>query len=142
MMKTYIGTKILNATPMTRGRYNDYRNWSAPAGEDQAVAGYMVEYLDGGASNDSRHTGYISWSPAEQFDVAYVEIGDVSGMPAHQQRVVAEKAELDNRLKGLVLFFRTTTFKTLPVAEQSLLSEQARVMAKYSDILARRRAAF
>jgi len=56
---------------MTRGEYNTYRNWELPANEDGADEGYLVEYLDGGKANDSRHLGYISWSPKEQFDKAY-----------------------------------------------------------------------
>lgn len=56
---------------MTRAAYNEYRGWELPANENGEDAGYLVEYLDGGKANDSRHTGYISWSPAEQFDNAY-----------------------------------------------------------------------
>jgi len=77
-MKTYIGTELINAKPMTRGEYNDYRNWTPPVGEDQASTGYLVEYLDGGMPHDSRHAGYISWSPAEQFDNAYRETSGLS----------------------------------------------------------------
>jgi hypothetical protein len=69
--RTYIGTKRVQAWPMSRGAYNQYRGWGAPAGEDQSVDGYLVEYLDGGKPNDARHPGYISWSPKEQFDAAY-----------------------------------------------------------------------
>ena len=68
---TYIGTKLIQAWPMTRAAYNEYRGWKPPEGEDQAVDGYLVEYLDGGKPCDSRHAGYISWSPKEQFDNAY-----------------------------------------------------------------------
>ena len=70
-MKTYIGTKIVNATPMTRGDYNAYRGWTLPADENGEDAGYLVEYLDGDQSNHPNHVGYISWSPAEVFDRAY-----------------------------------------------------------------------
>lgn len=70
-MKTYIGTKILNAKPMTRGDYNDFRGWTLPADEDGEDAGYLVEYLDGGKPNTATHAGYVSWSPMEQFEAAY-----------------------------------------------------------------------
>lgn len=59
---------------MTRGEYNDYRGWQYPEGEDQTVVGYLVEYEDGGKANDSRHAGYISWSPADVFERAYKEV--------------------------------------------------------------------
>lgn len=77
-MKTYIGTKLIQAQPMTRGDYNDYRNWVLPANEDGTDAGYLVEYLDGGKPNDDRHAGYISWSPKAQFDAAYRDCSGIA----------------------------------------------------------------
>lgn len=70
-MQLHIGTKMVTAQPMTRQAYNDYRGWTLPADENGADDGYLVEYMDGGKSNDSRHAGYISWSPKAQFDAAY-----------------------------------------------------------------------
>ena len=70
-MKKFIGTKMVIATPMNRQQYNDYRDWPLPDGEDGADDGYLVEYTDGGKPNHPNHTGYISWSPKEQFDAAY-----------------------------------------------------------------------
>lgn len=70
-MKTYIGTKVVRAAPMTRGEYNAMRGWSLPIGEDPADAGYLVEYTDGGKANHPDFKGYISWSPADVFDCAY-----------------------------------------------------------------------
>lgn len=62
-MKRYIGTKIINATPMNRGEYNRYRGWPIPADEDPTDKGYLVQYSD----------GYESWSPEKQFNEAYKE---------------------------------------------------------------------
>lgn len=70
-MNTYIGTKIIKASPMTRGAYNDYRGWTIPADENPAEEGYLVEYTDGGLPNHSQHAGYISWSPKDVFEKAY-----------------------------------------------------------------------
>jgi len=72
-MKTYIGTKVLRATPMNRLEYNNVRGWTLPADENGADEGYLVEYTDGGKPNTTTHAGYVSWSPKEQFDRAYVE---------------------------------------------------------------------
>lgn len=77
-MKKYIGTKIVNATPMSRVDYNEYRGWVLPANEEGSDEGYLVEYTDGGKANDARHVGYISWSPKAQFDAAYSE---TTGLP-------------------------------------------------------------
>ena len=62
-MKTFIGTKIIKASPMTRGEYNHYRGWNIPENENPDDAGYLVEYSD----------GYQSWSPEKQFEEAYRE---------------------------------------------------------------------
>lgn len=78
LMKTYIGTKLIHALPMTRQAYNDYRGWELPANEDGADEGYLVEYVDGGRANDSRHFGYISWSPKDVFERAYRPVENMS----------------------------------------------------------------
>lgn len=63
-------------------------------------------------------------------------------MQPHQERVVTEKTELDERLGKLTSFFETQTFAGLANAEQARLSRQAAVMREYSDVLAERIAAF
>lgn len=73
-MKNYIGTKLLRARPMNRLDYNQYRNWALPENENGEDEGYLVEYQDGGSSNDPRHKGYISWSPKDVFERTYKEI--------------------------------------------------------------------
>ena len=72
-MKSYIGTKVVNATSMTRADYNTLRGWTLPADEDGADAGYLVEYTNGSKPNHKDFAGYVSWSPEEQFDRAYRE---------------------------------------------------------------------
>lgn len=72
-METYIGTKIINAISMTRGKWCGYRGWALPADEDGADEGYLVEYTDGGKANHPDFKGYISWSPKAQFEAAYRE---------------------------------------------------------------------
>lgn len=76
-MKRYIGTKIVDARPMSRREYNEYRGWTLPINENGDDQGYLIEYRDGGVGNDSRHQGYISWSPAEVFARAYVCTADI-----------------------------------------------------------------
>ena len=141
-MKTYIGTKIIQATPMNRADYNDYRAWELPANENGADEGYLVEDTNGGKANDSRHVGYISWSPNEQFEKAYIDVPDVSALQPHQARVVAEKADLDDRRDKLYAFVQTGSFDSLPRDERDLLVNQYDAMRLYSNVLARRIEAF
>jgi hypothetical protein len=72
-MKQYIGTKRLNAKPMTRADYNTFRGWTLPADEDGSDDGYLVEYTDGGKANTEAYLGYISWSPKDVFERSYNE---------------------------------------------------------------------
>ena len=60
-MFSYIGTKIIDAEPMCRGDYNNYRCWSTPENENPDDFGYFIRYPD----------GYESWSPKKQFEDAY-----------------------------------------------------------------------
>jgi len=70
-MQSYIGTKVINAKPMTRAEYNLFRGWELPKDENGADAGYLVEYTDGGKANTSQYQGYVSWSPETVFNKAY-----------------------------------------------------------------------
>lgn len=45
-MKRYIGTKIIEAEPLTLGDYNLYRGWQIPADEDPAEKGYLNIQMD------------------------------------------------------------------------------------------------
>lgn len=67
-MKRFIGTKVIEAKPMTRGEYNKYRGWTIPADENPADEGYLVKYSD----------DYESWSPKKQFDEAYRECDNMT----------------------------------------------------------------
>lgn len=77
-MKTYVGTKTINAKPMTRAAYNEFRGWALPADENGDDEGYLVEYTDGGKPNTPHYEGYVSWSPREQFEKAYHEVTSLS----------------------------------------------------------------
>lgn len=70
-MTRHLGTKVINAKPMTRQAYNDLRGWDLPADEDGADAGYLVEYADGQRPNVPEFDGYVSWSPADVFERSY-----------------------------------------------------------------------
>lgn len=69
--QVFVGVKSLQAKPMTRGDYVALRGWELPADENASDEGYFVEYED----------GYISWSPASQFEAAYVFVGDSEYKP-------------------------------------------------------------
>lgn len=53
-MTQHIGVKLINAYPMTRLAYNDFRGWELPSDENGSDEGYLVEYLDGGKPNTDR----------------------------------------------------------------------------------------
>jgi len=74
----HIGTKLLLATAMTLGDYNQYRGWNIPADQNTEDKGFLVEYIDGGKSNHPDHKGYISWSPEDVFHNAYKASGEMS----------------------------------------------------------------
>lgn len=67
-MKQYIGTKIIQAKPMSRGDYNRYRGWPIPENENPEDKGYLVKYPD----------GYESWSPEDVFVEAYRECDNMT----------------------------------------------------------------
>lgn len=60
----------------------------------------------------------------------------------HQQRVVVEKVELDEKLTKLQAFVKTEKFAGLSVTERALLLDQEVAMKTYSAILRERIARF
>lgn len=103
--KTYIGTKVIHALPMTRQAYNDYRGWQLPDNEDGADDGYLVEYVDGGKANDPRHAGYISWSPKDVFERAYRPVENMSfGLAIEALKAGKTVARAGWNGKGMFLF--------------------------------------
>lgn len=57
----------------------------------------------------------------------------------HQQRVVNERAELDEKINKLNSFIEEgTIFPTLSELEQGLLKDQLDAMQVYSDLLTKR----
>ena len=141
-MNHYFGGKIVKAVPMTRQEYNDYRGWSLPADEVGEDKGFLVEYIDGGEPNHSNHQGYISWSPEAVFKNSYLDMGDVAHLQPHQQRVVAEKVELEDRLTKLNAFVQSVRFATVDSDERSRLLTQVQVMSMLLSVLEERIAAF
>ena len=138
----HIGTKQLKAIPMTLGQYNAYRGWQMPDGEMPDTDGYLVEYTDGGKANHPDHAGYISWSPRQVFEDAYLPMGQIEHLAPHQQRVVGEKVQLDDRLTKLRAFLDGKAKDLVSPAEYRRMRLQADAMGVYSDVLADRIAAF
>lgn len=66
----------------------------------------------------------------------------MTDLKPHQQRVVDEKAALDENLGKLLTFHSTTVFSALDDAEQNRLVRQSVAMDDYSKILGERIAAF
>lgn len=129
----YAGTKLLKATPMTRGQYNAFRGWDMPPGEDCNDPGYTVEYQDRlGQPNIAGFEGYVSWSPANVFEATY--------RPAVTplDRIGIELAELDARTDKLYAFISTQQFAELPELQRDLLVAQFSVMQGYQRVLAAR----
>ena len=133
-MNTYVGTKIVQAFPMSREGYNNFRGWQLPADEDGSDEGYLVVYPDSKA-NTEQYEGYVSWSPKKQFEDAYTDLGDINHLPGFQQRLVGELAQLKEKISGLAKYLKGPEFLKMNFLDRSKLEEQHRVMGFYKDIL-------
>jgi hypothetical protein len=136
---TYIGTKVVRAVAMTRAEYNIYRGWALPENENGDDNGFLVEYVDGGATNVEGHAGYVSWSPWDVFARAYEAPTRVEPkVETYRDRMKEELNDLLMDITKLTAFTNTKTFKNLPQVEQDDLVEQCEHMIRYSDVLIRR----
>lgn len=137
-MQQYIGTKNVNATPMTRIEYHKLRGFPVFVSQpDDDDAGYMVEYTDGDVPGTC---GYTNWVTKAKFEAAYVKLPDTFGDYApHQQRVLAEEVALYAKLEALTVFVHINPiFLTLAAHEQELLRKQLEAMETYNEILNQR----
>lgn len=71
-MKKYIGTKLVEAKPMTRGEYGAAIGKPITVGPNPGEGGYLVRYAD----------GYESWSPKDVFEKAYLKVDDNKNLPS------------------------------------------------------------
>ena len=121
-MKKYIGTKQIEAEPMTMGEAyekNLLRAGRVPNESEKDKAGYHTKYED----------GYESWSPAEPFEKAY----KVADTPL--DRMIIEYDELKQKIDKLDVFLDSERFKTLDEKVKGLLSSQYHIMIAYSIVL-------
>ena len=124
-MKKYIGTKQIEAEPMTMGEAyekNLLRAGRVPNESEKDKAGYHTKYED----------GYESWSPAEPFEKAY----KVADTPL--DRMIIEYDELKQKIDKLDVFLDSEKFKTLDEKVKGFLSSQYHIMIAYSVVLTER----
>lgn len=125
-MKKYIGTKQVEAEPMTLGEFikqsgrNPYANSGDLHTDDEP--GYIVKYQD----------GYVSWSPKETFEEAY-KIADTA-----LDRMLIEGEELTVKLEKLRTFIGTDKFNSLDEVTKAMLVTQAKIMSDYQGVLNQR----
>lgn len=134
-MVRYIGTKMIEACPMTRGEYNVFKNYTMPENENSADEGYLVKYSD----------DYISWSPKKQFEEAYVEVGkdiltDTTYLMKgdYKQRFRAEYFQVVARFQKLVDVLSKWDKNELdfePTCPRSTYNMQVRAMSDYIAVL-------
>ena len=121
-MKKYIGTKQIEAEPMTMGEAYEKNLLQAgrtPEDSEKGKAGYHVKYED----------GYESWSPAETFEKAY----KVADTPL--DRMVIEENELADRVEKLHAFIQGDKFKELDGTTRAMLAVQYSSMSAYLHVL-------
>lgn len=137
-MQTYIGSKIVNAIPMNRLQYNNFRGWVLPSNENGEDEGYLVEYTDGGSPNTPHYKGYVSWSPKIQFENAYKVISIPENLLPYQQRVVIEYQILARNRAALNVFINSELFDSVDSLEQNRMEKQSQLMYELERVLQQR----
>lgn len=122
-MKKYIGTKQIEAEPMTMGeayRRGLLHAGRVPSESEKSKAGYYVRY----------ENGYESWSPADVFEKAY-RVSDT-----FIDRLRIERDDLSLRYNKALEFSYSPKFKELLWPdEQQAFETQLDLMRKYLAVL-------
>ena len=129
-MKKYIGTKQVEAEPMTMGeayKRNLLQAYRVPNDSEKDNPGFYVRYQD----------GYESWSPAETFNKAY-KLADTP-----LDRMIIEHKELGEKINKLEKFLFRLNFdikesEKITSEMRTLLDMQCRAMKEYYNILKER----
>lgn len=103
-MKDFIGTKHIQAEPMTRQAYNDLRGWQLSEDENGADDGYLVVYVGSPDHNVVGYDGYVSWSPKQVFEDAYRSENFTFGQAIAFMKVGKRVARTGWHDKGMFLF--------------------------------------
>lgn len=128
-VKTYVGTRVVHAIPMTRLAYNNMRGWQLPDNEDGNDLGYLIELADG--------SGFVQWLPQDVFEEAYTH-GVTLKKTTFVERMVKELEELSDKVEKLGKFTEGSAFADLPIQDRQDLMEQLHAMTIYQAILTRR----
>lgn len=124
-MKKFIGTKQVQAEPMTYGEAHEKGliRENAYVSEYDERPGYLVEYAD----------GYQSWSPKDVFEEAY----KVAETPL--DRVNIESQEMMARVDKLGVFIHNQNdgkdYQALPLGTRAMLLAQFHMMCAYINLL-------
>ena len=132
----YIGVKQVEAKPMTRNDYNDYRGWTVPADENLYDEGYLVKHSD----------NYESWIAKDEFEKTYNVVGVRSLNDSallmvstdYKNRFKAEYIQLKTRLEGLKTMLHNWDNEQLsfiPSCPRSTYDLQVEAMTKYLAVL-------
>ncbi|BDC07123.1 DUF2829 domain-containing protein [Phocaeicola vulgatus] len=121
-MKKYIGTKQIEAEPMTRGdAWGKHLLREKPSTENFDDEGYHVRYED----------GYESWSPKDTFEKAY-KIADT-----FLDRLHIEMRDLYEKMDKLSPFIESGKIDEIVTDkyQNHLLRLQHRIMSRYINVL-------
>lgn len=122
-MKKYIGTKKIEAEPMTLGEFikmsgrDPYANCADIHADDEP--GYIVKYAD----------GYVSWSPKEAFENVYRVCN------TELDCLKIELQEVKERLMKLNEFLYSADHPKISQEERYRLNEQKGAMERYVSML-------
>lgn len=123
-MNYYMGFKLIKAEPMNRGDYNKYRGWTIPEDENPLDEGYLVRYSD----------DYVSWSPKEVFEKAYMEVQENQSL---ESKVSIGPKMVDDFIKEIhvsTLGEKTTLVRCVLVNDFEIIESSACVDPKnYSE---------
>lgn len=128
-MKTimYLNRDLVEATPMTFGEFTKLMEIEDEEIDPQAL-GYTRQL-----SEES-----YEWIPAEDFEDAHMEIGDLHELEPYQQRLLVERTIVSSNYHQLKKSFIKSTFLALPFEMRELLQAQERAMARYLEVLNKR----
>ncbi len=112
MTQEYVTTQIVTA-------------WSS---EQDGQPGYCIKDAE----------GVVTWRDKAAFEASYISMGHTGHLAPHERRVVAEKAQNEDRVVKLTAFLETDFFRGLNSLVRQQLEIQLSAMSLLGNVLSDR----
>ena len=132
-MMQYVGTLAVRAKPMSRGDYNNLRDWTIPENENPDDLGYVVETV-GEAPNHKDYEYGIRWIPHHTFMMNFMQVETSTNLGV-AKALTEERAYISTKYERLINLLMKDRPDFISEKHWQYMLEQSDIQEKLKEIL-------